>query len=96
MRILPWAEEGQKAGRDQIIQAIQQQNGGISEAIAGKFADMILKNGQIAYDVIDKKLAELEKKATVETVVNVTSSAGVTQSYTTTAIAVEKFTESER
>ena len=89
-------QAGQEAGRDQIIQAIKKQNGNISDSVAGKFADMIIKNGQTAIDVVDKKLAELEEKATVETVVNVTSSAGVTQSYTKTKIAVDKLSDSER
>ena len=90
-------DAGKEAGRDQIIQAIKQQNGNISDSVAGKFADSILKNGQATIDEVDKQIEELKKKAgTIESVFSVSNSAGISQTYKTTTLNLENLTEAER
>lgn len=91
-------QAGQEAGRDQIIQAIKKQYGGINERIAGKFADSIIKNGEFFLDKVDEKIAELQEKAGTKKVTYAYSNpfSGNTQTYEKTEIAVENLSASER
>lgn len=62
-------EQGKKAGREQIIQAIREQDGSISDAMLESLADNYIdkdKGGQAAFDYYDKRLSELEAKGTQE------------------------------
>ena len=59
-------DQGKKTGREQIIQAIREQDGSISDANLEKLADEYIKHGQGAFDYYDKRLNELEAKGTQE------------------------------
>ena len=91
-------QAGQEAGRDQIIQAIKKQYGGINERIAGKLADSIIKNGPFFLDKVDEKIAELQEKAGTKKVTYAYSNpfSGNTQTNEKTEIAVENLSASER
>lgn len=93
-------EQGKKTGLDQMREAIQTQDGNVSDAMAEKIANMIIQKGQGAYDFMGSEVARLLEKAGTKTVTK-TSAYGFgegTDTYTTTeeVVALENLTDTEK
>lgn len=56
-------EQGKKAGRDIIIQAIKTQNGNVNDVDAAKMADELITKNQAAFDFYERRMNEIKATA---------------------------------